>query len=250
LETPLTVVELPHDFASTGIDGVLMSWWDPEAECTLVIAKPSDDSDLWQEYLAGAERTYRRRGVGAAFDGEAIRRSSATTAFWALLDSTGQVVGGVRAIGPLTSPDDSHAIVEWANQPELPLVRKMIADRLPFGVVEMKTAWITDDPDRNRNLAALLARGGCHVLAVLGVQFCMGTCADFALQRWRSSGGVVASIRPAPYPDERYRTKVIWWDRVTLASHAAPNQIAKIYSEMDAISLRLHSEADRALVWS
>jgi hypothetical protein len=42
----------------------------------------------------------------------------------------------------------------------------------------------------------------------------------------------------------------MWWDRVTLANHAAPNQIAKIYSEMDAISLRFHSEADRALVWS
>lgn len=210
-----------------------MSWWDPEAECTLVITKPSDDSDLWQEYLAGAERTYRRHGAGAAFDGEAIGRSSATTAFWALLDSTGQVVGGVRA-----------------NQPELPVVRKMIADRLPFGVVEMKSAWVTDDPDRNRKLTALLARSGCHVLAVLGVQFCLATCADYVLQRWRSSGGVVASIRPAPYPDERYRTKVMWWDRVTLASHAAPNQIAKIYSEMDAISLRLHSEADRALVWS
>jgi hypothetical protein len=250
LETSLTVVELPHGFASTGIDGVLMSWWDPEAECTLVIAKPSDDSDLWQEYLAGGERTYRRHGVGAAFDGEAISRSGATTAFWALLDSTGQVVGGVRAVGPLTSPDDSHAIVEWANQPDLPLVRKMIADRLPFGVVEMKSAWVTDDPDRNRKLTALLARSGCHVLAVLGVQFCMATCADYALQRWRSSGGVVASIRPAPYPDERYRTQVMWWDRVTLASHAAPNQIAKIYSEMDAISLRLHGEADRALVWS
>jgi hypothetical protein len=250
LETPLTVVELPHDFASTGIDGVLMSWWDPEAECTLVIAKPSDDSDLWQEYLAGAERTYRRHGVGAAFDGEAIGRSSATTAFWALLDSTGQVVGGVRAIGPLTSPDDSHAIVEWANQPELPLVRKMIADRLPFGVVEMKSAWVTDDHDRNRKLTTLLARAGCQVLAVLGVQFCMATCAQHVLARWRSSGGVVAPVRSTPYPDERFRTKMMWWDRLTVAGLAAPNQTAKIVAEMADISYRLHSSSRRAPVGS
>ena len=246
----MTVVELPSAFASRGVDGSLMSWWDSDAECTVAIAKPSNAGALWQEYLAGAERTYRRHGIDAAIDVDAIRRSGDTTLFWAMLDSTGTVVGGIRAIGPLTSPADSHAVVEWAGQPGLPLVRKMIADRLPFGVVEMKSAWITDDPDRNRKLSASLARAGCHVLAVLGVQFCMATCAHHVLARWRSSGGVVAPIQATPYPNEQYRTKMMWWDRLTVVTVAASTQTAKIVAEMAYIRRRLHDSSRHATVGS
>ena len=46
--------------------------------------------------------------------------------------------------------DDSHAVVEWAGQPGQQAVRDMINDRVPFGVLEMKAAWVIDDPDRNR----------------------------------------------------------------------------------------------------
>ena len=149
-------------------------------------------------------------------------------------------LGGIRAIGPLTSPDQTHAVDEWAGQPSQPLVRKMIADRIPFGVVEMKTAWVTTDGDRNRRLTASLARTGCQVLAALDVQFGMATCAQHVLARWRSSGGVVAPIRSTPYPDERFRTKLMWWDRRTVANLAAPDQTAKIVAEMEHIHARLN----------
>ena len=244
----MNVVELPRAFASTDVASALMSWWDSDAECTIKIARPSDDDGLWREYLAGAERSYRKHGVGVAIDVEAIRRSGDTAVFWTMLDSTGNVLGGVRAVGPLTSADDSHAVVEWAGQQALPQVRKMIADRLPFGVVEMKTAWVTDDRDRNKQLTTSLARTGCQVLAVLGVQFCMATCAQHVLERWQSSGGVVAPIRSTPYPDERYRTKMMWWDRLTVASAAAPNQTAKIVAEMEHIRRQLHSTDRQAPV--
>jgi hypothetical protein len=205
---------------------------------------------LWRRYLAGAERSNRSYGIGAAIDVDAIRRSRDTTLFWTMLDATGTVVGGIRAIGPLTSPDETHAVTEWAGQPGRPTVRKMIADRLPFGVVDMKSAWVTDDPGRSRRLTASLARTGCHVLAVLGVQFCMATCAYHVLARWRSSGGVVAPIPSTPYPDDRYRTKMMWWDRRTVASLAAPSQTAKIFAEMANIRQRLQSSSRHATVGS
>ena len=246
----MTVVEMPSVFGSTGIDGALMSWWDSDSECTVAIASPSDADALWQEYLCGAERIYRRHGIEAAIDVDAIHRSDDTTLFWAMLDSAGSVVGGIRAVGPLTSPDETHAVVEWAGQPGLAEVRKMIADRLPFGVVEMKSAWVTADPDRNRRLTASLARAGCHVLAVLGVQFCMATCAHHVLARWRSSGGVVAPIPSTPYPDEKYRTKMMWWDRLTVATTAASTQTAKIVAEMAHIRQRLHNSSRLAAVGS
>ena len=97
----MTVIELPRA-ASTDGETAAMSRWDSEA--------------LWHEYLAGAERSYRRHGVAAAIDVDAIRRSN-DTLFWSLLDAAGTVVGGVRAVGPLTSPDESHAVVEWAGRP-------------------------------------------------------------------------------------------------------------------------------------
>src|SRR6201991_3653643 len=248
----MSVIELPRASASTAVGGALASWWDDDAECTVVIARPSENGALWHEYLTGAEHTYRRHGVDAAIDVEAIKRSGDTTLFWTMLDSTGTVIGGVRAVGPLTSPDETHAVVEWAGQTSLPLVRKMIADRLPFGVVEMKTAWVTVDRDRNRQLATSLARTGCQVLAVLGVQFCMATCARHVLRRWQSSGGVVAPIRSTPYPDERFRTKLMWWDRLTVASVAAPQQSAKIVAEMEHIRRRLDitREFRKAPTWS
>ncbi len=235
----MNVVELPRAPDLTDADSASMSWWDSDAECTVRIATPSEDEALWNDYLAGAERSYRKQGVGAAIDAEAIRRSGDTTLFWTMLDSDGKVLGGIRAIGPLTSPDDSHAVVEWEGQPGLPQVRKMLADRLPFGVVEMKTAWVTVDRDRSRQLTTSLARTGCQVMAVLGVQFCMATCAKHVLRRWQSSGGVVAPIRSTPYPDERFHTKMIWWDRLTVASVAAPKQSAKIVAEMQDICRRL-----------
>jgi hypothetical protein len=244
----MTVVELPRSFVSTGVDGALTSWWDADADCTVAIARPSDNDTLWQEYLAGAERSYRRHGIEAAIDVDAIRRSDDTTLFWTMLDRAGTVVGGIRAIGPLTSPDETHAVLEWADHPSLPSVRKMISDRLPFGVVEMKSAWVTDDPGRSRGLTASLARTGCHVLAILGIQFGMATAAQHVLARWRSSGGVVAPIRSTAYPDERFRTKMMWWDSRTVTTLAAPSQTAKIITEVAAIRHRLHNASRHAPV--
>ena len=98
----------------------------------------------------------------------------------------------------------------------------MITDRIPFGVLEMKSGWVIDDSDRNRSLTTALARSGCNITALLDCQFCMATAAAYVLNRWRSSGGVVAAIPATPYPDERYQTKMIWWDRRDFVNHAEP----------------------------
>jgi len=90
---------------------------------------------------------------------------------------------------------------------------------------------VTDDKDQDRCLTAALARSGFHMMALLDAQFCMATAAAYVLNRWRSSGGVVASIPAAAYPDERYQTKMMWWDRRDFVNHAEPQQVAKILTE-------------------
>lgn len=43
-------------------------------------------------------------------------------------------------------------------------------------------------------------------------------------------------VPATPYPDARYRTKMMWWDRRTFAKHAAPDQLPKILAEMSCVS--------------
>ena len=74
------------------------------------------DPDLWAEYAAGAVRSYSKRGVECALDIEALRSGDNTIMFCAVVDDSGHVVGGCRAIA-LRSADDSHAVAEWAGQP-------------------------------------------------------------------------------------------------------------------------------------
>jgi hypothetical protein len=69
------------------------------------------------------------------------------------------------------------------------------------------------------------------MMALLDAQFCMATAATYVLNRWRSSGGVVAGIPATPYPDDRYRTKMMWWNRRDFVNHAEPEQVTKILTE-------------------
>ena len=217
-----------------------LQWWDRDTACTLVMSAPATDPQLWDEYLEGAERSYRKHGVERALDIDTIRSGHDTVLFWAAIDPAGEVVAGVRAKGPLQCAEDSHALVEWSGRPGEQAVRKMITDRLPFGVIEMKSAWTTDKPGHSGRLTKLIARSGFHAMPLLDNQFCMATGSTHVLERWRSSGGVLASAIPAtPYPDERYRTKMMWWDRRNFTKHADADQVSKILLEVAEIGRRL-----------
>lgn len=227
------------------------SWRDPDIDCMLVVSQPSIDPALWTEYAAGAQRSYRKHGVECALDVPALRTGADTVMFCVVIDRPGKVVAGVRAKGPLRSADDSHAVVEWAGQPGQEAVRNMISDRVPFGILEFKSAWATDDPDRSPGITNAMARIAFPMMALIDVQFCMATAATYALNRWRSSGGVVAGIPAAPYPDERYQTKMMWWNRHDFVKYAEPEQVAKIVMETNQLTqefYRRYEAEERLLV--
>jgi hypothetical protein len=116
----------------------------------------------------------------------------------------------------------------------------MVTDRLPFGVVEMKTAWVTDDPDRSRQLTSAISRTPLHAMPLLDIQFIVATAAEYVLKRWLSSGGQLAAKIPAtPYPDDRYQTKLAWWDRRTFANHADPKQLSMFFAEQKELAARV-----------
>jgi hypothetical protein len=224
------------------------SWRDTHIDCTLAVAQPSNDPELWSEFVAGAYRSYSKRGVEGALDIDQMRTGADTVMFFAVLDDAGRMLAGLRAKGPLMSADDSHAVIEWAGQPSQRAVRNMITDRVPFGVLEMKSGWVAEDADRDLDLTIPLARSPFHMMALIDVQFCVATAAAYVLNRWRSSGGVVAGIPSTPYPDERYQTKMIWWNRRDFVSHAEPAQVAKILTETSQLSREFAQKRELGLL--
>jgi hypothetical protein len=216
------------------------SCWDPESECTIVFTQPSIEPDLWEDYVRGGCESYRKHGVEMALDMDALRTGDDTVVFAACVNQAGRVVAGLRGRGPYESADQCHALLEWAGQPGLDAVRKMVSDRLPFGVVEMKTAWVADDPERGRALTSAISRTPLHALNLLDIRFIVATAAEYVLKRWLSSGGQLATrIPPTPYPDHRYQTKLAWWDRSTFAKYADPKQLALFISEQKELTARL-----------
>jgi hypothetical protein len=206
----------------------------------VAVSTPEADPDLWGQYLEGAVRSYRKHGLEWVLNLDAIRDGADTALFFAAVDPRGRVVGGTRVVGPLRSPEQSHALEEWSGNPGLPVLRYMIANRLPFGIAEVKSAWANSHDYGSRALSRVLARTALPTMTLLGVQFVMATAAAHVLEQWRSSGGVVATRVPAAaYPNEEYRTKVMWWDRRTIATHAEPEQFKLMCAEDSEILGRM-----------
>lgn len=216
------------------------SCWDPNSECTIVFARPSIERDLWSDYVRGACQSYRKHGVENALDMDALEYGGDTILFAAVVNDAGRVVGGLRARGPYESADECHALLEWRGQQGEDAVRKMVTDRIPFGVAEMKTAWVTDDPERSRQLTSAISRTPLHAMGLLDIQFIVATAATYVLKRWLSSGGQLATkIPPTPYPDLRYETRLAWWDRRTFANHADPKQLSAYFAEQKVLTAQL-----------
>jgi hypothetical protein len=213
-------------------DFTRVACWDPIAETSMVMATPAAEPDLFERYHRGAVASYSRFGVSDAMDADVARCADDTAAFWALTDIDGDLVGGVRAKGPLLTPDDSHAAVEWAGQPGEADLRRAIAEMVPLGVVELKGAWTVREGSGARHRSQMIARCGFQAMAAFGLTYFMATSAAHILEQWRSSGGVVSDIPATPYPDERYETKMIVWDRRTFTVHGDGEQVAAIFREM------------------
>lgn len=209
------------------------TFWDPKSGCQFVAATPASRPDLWGAYLAGAVRSYRRYHVEKAVEYDQIRDGASTSLFFAALDPDNHVVGGLRALGPYTTADESHAVREWADHEGEAEVRAVISHRIPRGVIETKTGWVSDRAVRRAQLADALARLIVHSMTILDVQSAFGTAGTHVVELWATTGGVVMPrLAPAPYPDDRYRTMMVWWDRATYAHRTRAPQVASIRNEI------------------
>ena len=198
--------------------------------------RPCDRADLWRAYLDGAEAEYRRHGLSHVLAREELEDGGTAALFYVARDHDGRVAGGLRCHGPLQRPGDAQALRELAGHTDLSVVHDLVAGRLASGVVEIKGVWVHPD-FRHRGLSAAMARCYVHAMDAFGARYAICTCSDTTAVRWQSSGGrAAADLAPVPYPDERYRSLLLWWDRDVLAELADADQWQRIADEREQLA--------------
>ncbi|MBF6166643.1 hypothetical protein IU486_18070 [Streptomyces gardneri] len=213
-------------------------YYDAQSECAFFVSEPGVSPELWHRYLGGALDVYRRFGVEHALEYDTVADGESTSLFFAALDADGDMVAGVRMQGPYTDAEQAHALVEWAGHPGAEEVRRMIADRIPHGVVEAKGAWVARDAAKRAELGAAISRTVLHGARLLGARYGFATVASFTVARHSACGAVPAEHIPSvPYPDERYQTVPLWWDTRGYAVFAEEAQRSLTHAEQDALGL-------------
>lgn len=217
----------------------------PEAgtEYTVIAASPRRERLLWDKYLAGAAASYDRHGCAAALDYDEVSSGAGTALFFAVLDESDQVRGGLRVQPRFSAAAQSHALVEWAGQPGQVQLVNAIEERLAGGIVEVKTAWVDERSPIARSVAGQLSRLGLVIMEMSGTDHMMATAADHVLRRWQSGGGRVdESVPPTPFPDERYSTRLMWWDRARLQEHTTEETWRRMRTEADILQSPGHAQ--------
>lgn len=198
---------------------------------TVVAAHPGEAPRLWRAYLDRAEAQYRRHGTEAALERERIEDGRTVSLFWVALD-TDVVVAGVRCHGPLASATEARALVELRDHPDLDRVRADIAAAARHGLIELKGGWVAAHHRAGRALSAVVGRCALHSMEWFGARFAICTASHHALRRWRIAGGRVADgLPPVAYPDQRFQTYLLWWDRHDVSAHADAEQIRLFAAE-------------------
>lgn len=209
-----------------------------DGSMSLVVATPSAAPELWSRYVDGAWASYSRHGVTVALDIDEVASGATTTLFYVVVDRDGEMLGGVRAQGPYTFIEQSHVLTEWENSPGLDVVVGQLRTRLPHGIVEMKSAWVGSEAPA-KVVSGLLARTALPTIELTGSRYLFASAADHVLKQWELSGGrIEADVPAAAWPSDRYRTRLMWWDRETLKQEAR----AEIWDAMvlDAQALTGH----------
>jgi hypothetical protein len=224
------------DSAASVLGAIVGEYSDPASGRHVVLARPADQPGLWTAFVEGARRTYRHYDVEVALNYMAVRSGESTSLFAVVLDSEGTVVGGLRVQGPYTSAFESAAMAEWNGEPGTAELRGEIEERLAEGVIEIKTVWVAPGLANGGQVSDLLGRLFVHALTLFDVRYAICTAGAHATRRWVDNGGVVSdNVAPVAYPDARYRTVALWWDRetvfdviageATLAAHLRENAL-------------------------
>lgn len=193
---------------------------------------PAACPDLWRAYLDGAEQRYRTYGLEWVLDRPSIEDGRSTSLFFVGIDQNDDVVAGLRGSGPLRAVGEARLLEEFDGSPRLAKLVHHLENWIAGGVVELKTGWVKSRAVDRSLLGGALARCCVYTMDLLGVRYACGAAAAHSRDRWQSSGAhILDDVEAVPFPDDRYRTVVLWWDEADLDHRLAPNQFVHLQQE-------------------
>lgn len=233
-EVPVSSHRLRPPFLNGG--PVVGDYFDPISGRHFVVARPEAQPELWAAYIEGALDSYRQHDVQTAIEFGRVRDGRCTSMFFAAVECDGRVIGGMRVQGPYTDADQAHALAEWAGRDGSAQIRREVQSRLAEGVIEIKAVWVDHDAPHRHELSSALSRVFVHAMDLMRVRHAMCTAASHAMLRWQTSGGVVSrAVPPVPYPDDRYQTHLMWWDRLEVGGLVDSEQLISIIAESEQL---------------
>jgi molybdopterin/thiamine biosynthesis adenylyltransferase/nitroreductase len=229
-----------------GAEPALGAFVDGVSGLRIEVHHPLQSPLRWRAYLDGIETRYREHGVLRALDRPRLEDGRAASLFFVAVDDADRVVGGIRCHGPLTAPCEAYVLGELDGHPRLQEVRAALGERVPAGLVEIKGAWV-EHGSPPAGLSAALARCHVHAMDWFGARNAVCSSALGPARRWQAAGGrPLEGVAPAPYPDSRYQTIVLWWDRRLLESRSDPEQWRCLQDERSELGRHLSFGLDAA----
>lgn len=174
------------------------AYWSDDEQVFVSAYQPADERSHWDVYVEGLQQCYSEFGAGHIVERVGLDRQDCRL-FFLVRDVGGSVLGGIRAVGPVTKAErvgDIPALAELSASPTTSILRAALHRVLDRGVVEVKGAWSAPGVT---GLGDLFARlfwhcgwwlSADHVLVTSGVEQSIG--------KWTAFGGrAIPGMEPA-----------------------------------------------------
>jgi molybdopterin/thiamine biosynthesis adenylyltransferase len=188
---------------------------------------PLERPDLWKMYLNEAEGKYRSHGFEGTLRRQELEDGEGVPLFFVGFTPEGEPVVGVRFHGPLEGSHQAFLIEEMAASPEIDDIRALIDKEIRLGALEVKGAWSKGTAVTGVRLVAAISRSVTHAMNWLGAEFAIAAVSDTLVAVGSPAGGRMVGTAWVPFPDDRYRTVCVSWERSrTYELSTPPNQQA------------------------
>ncbi len=174
---------------------------------------PLERPDLWKVYLNEAEGIFRSRGFEGTLRRVELEEGNGVPLFILGFDSDGAAVAGVRFHGPLEGSYQAAIIEEMATSPEISIIHDLIEQEIRLGALEVKGAWSKGASVVGTRLLSAISRSVTHGMNWLGAEFAIAAVSDTLMPVGDVTGAIQVGTEWVPFPDERYRTVAVSWQR-------------------------------------
>jgi molybdopterin/thiamine biosynthesis adenylyltransferase/nitroreductase len=188
---------------------------------------PLERPDLWKLYLNGAEGVYRSHGLEGTVRRKDFEDGNGVSLFFLGFAPDGEVVAGVRFLGPLEGSYQAILIEEMAASPEVDMIASLIDQEVRHGALEAKGAWSKGEAATGHRLVSAISRSFVHAMNWLGAEFAVAAVADRLMPVADVTGARMIGTTRVPFPDDRYKTVALAWRRTLSYELSSPeNQLA------------------------